>query len=67
MGVKCGKVIRPRQLSVMFGGAKIILWCSSKTCNAAVRGDMGVDTLQVHRDKAKLKLWYKLATMSEDR
>ena len=28
---------------------------------------MGLDTLQGHRDKAKLKLWYKLATMSGDR
>ena len=60
MGVKCGKVIRPRQLytleSVMLGGAKRILGCSSKTCNKAVRGDMGLDTLQGHRDKAKLKL-----------
>ena len=26
-----------------------------------------VDTLQGHRDKAKLKWWYKLATMPEDR
>ena len=27
--------------SVMFGGAKHILGCSSETCNEAVRGDMG--------------------------
>ena len=39
----------------------------SKTCNEAVRGDMGLDTLQSRRDRAKLKWWYKLATLPEDR
>ena len=28
---------------------------------------MGLDTLQSRRDRAKLKLWYKLATLPEDR
>ena len=28
---------------------------------------MGLDTLQSHRDRAKLKWWYKLATLPEDR
>ena len=36
--------------------------CSSKTCNEAVRGDMGLDTLHSRRDIAKWKWWYKLAT-----
>ena len=31
--------------SVMIGGAKRILGCSSRTCNEAVRGDMGLDSL----------------------
>ena len=53
--------------SVMLGGAKRILGCSSKTCNEAVRGDMSLETLQGRRDKSKLKVWYKLASMSEDR
>ena len=53
--------------SVMLGGAKRILGCFSKTCNEEVRGDMGLETLQGWRDKSKLKLWYKLASMSEDR
>ena len=48
-------------------GAKRILGCSSKTCNEAVRGDMGLETLKSHRDKAKLKWWYKLASMSARR
>ena len=32
----------------------------------AVRGDLGIDTLCGRRDKAMLKWWYKLVTMSED-
>ena len=32
--------------SVMIGGAKRILGCSSRTCNEAVRGDMGLDSLR---------------------
>ena len=53
--------------SIILGGAKRILGCSSKTCNEAVRGDMGIETLKSRRDRAKLKWWYKLATMPEDR
>ena len=49
------------------GGAKNILGCSSKTCNEAVRGDMGLETLKSRKDKAKLKWWYKLETMPQDR
>ena len=48
----------------MIGGAKRILGCSSSTCNEA---DMGLDSLQGCRDKAKLKWWYKVATMPEHR
>ena len=53
--------------SIILGGAKQILGCSSKTCNEAVRGDMGLETLKSRRDRAKLKWWYKLAAMPEDR
>ena len=52
---------------IILGGAKRILRCSSKTCNEAVRGDMGLEILKSRRDRAKLKWWYKLATMPEDR
>ena len=45
----------------------LILGCSSRMCNKAVRGDMGIDTLRSHRDKAELKWWYKLVSMPEDR
>ena len=53
--------------SIIMDGAKRILGCSSKTCNGAVRGDIGLDTLQSHRDRAKLKWWYKLATLPKVR
>ena len=53
--------------SIILDGAKRNLGCSSKTCNEAVRGDMGLDTLQSRRDRAKLKWWYKLATLYEYR
>ena len=53
--------------SIILDGAKRILGCSSKTCNEAVRGNMGLDTLQSRRDREKLKWWYKLATLPEDR
>ena len=48
----------------MIGGAKRTLGCSSRTCNEAVRGDMGLDSLQRRRAKAKLN---KVATMPEHR
>ena len=48
--MKCGRVISVRQLpyieSALLGGGKQILGCSSKTCNEAIRGDLGIDTLQ---------------------
>ena len=31
---------------IILDGVKRILGCSSKTCNEAVRGDMGLDTLR---------------------
>ena len=58
--MKCGRVSPAAALeSVLLGGGKRILGCSSKTCNEAVRGDLGIDTLQSRRDKAMLKWWYK--------
>ena len=42
--------------SVILGGTRwdVLLY---RTCNEAVRGDMGFVTLRSHRDKAKLKWW----------
>ena len=36
--------------SVVLGGAKRILGCSSRTCNEAVKGDRGLESLQGRRD-----------------
>ena len=44
----------------------IIHGCSSRTCNEAVRDDIGLDTLQGHRDRAKLKWWYKVVSIASD-
>ena len=35
--------------SVMIGGAKVILRYSLRTCNEAVRGDMGLDSLEIRQ------------------
>ena len=64
---KCNKSQASALQSILLGGAKKILGCSSKTCNEAVRGNMSLETLKSRRDKAKLKWWYKLASMSERR
>ena len=57
---KCNKSQASALESILLGGAG----CSSKTCSEAVRGYMGLETLKNRRDRAKLKWWYKLASMS---
>ena len=42
--------------SVVLGGAIHILGCSSRTCNEAVRGDMGLESLQGRKDKAQVEV-----------
>ena len=61
---KCNKTQARALESILLGRAKKILGCSSRTCNEAVRGDMGLQTLKSRKDKTKLKWWYKLASMS---
>ena len=41
-----------------------ILGCSSKTCNEA---DLGLETLKSRRDRAKLKWWYKVCRLPDNR
>ena len=53
--------------SIILGGAKKILGCSSKTCNEAVWGDMGLETFKSRRDRAKLKWWYKVCRLPDNR
>ena len=43
----------------LLGSAKKILGCSSKACNKAVSGDMGLESLKGRRDRCKLKKWLK--------
>ena len=49
--------------SIMLGGAKRVLGCSSKTSNEAIWGDMGLEVLQGRRDKRKLSWWYTIVSM----
>ena len=49
--------------SIMLGGAKRVLGCSSKTSNEAIWGDMGLEFLQGRHDKRKLSWWYKVVSM----
>ena len=49
---------QPKALdAVLFGVCKKILSCSSKTCNEAVWGDFGVESLALRRAKSKV-VWY---------
>ena len=57
---KCTKSQGSTLECILLGGAKKIFRCSSRTCNEAVRGNMGLETLKSCREKAKLKWWYKL-------
>ena len=49
--------------SIMLGGAKRVLGCSSKTSNEAIQGDMGLEFLQCRCDKRKLSWWYKVVNI----
>ena len=60
---KCNKGQASALESILLGGAKR-LGCSYKTCNEAVRGNMALEILRSHRDKAKFTWWYKLASTS---
>ena len=53
--------------SIQLGAAKKILGCSSRTCNEAVRGDMGLESLKGRRDRSKLKWWYKVNKLDNER
>ena len=53
----CNKSQAASLESLQLGAAKTILGCSSRTCNEAVRGDMGLESLKGRRDRRKLK-WY---------
>ena len=63
----CNKFQARALESIFLGGAKKILGCSSKTCNEAVWGDMGLRNFKSRRDRAKLKWWYKVCRLLDNR
>ena len=67
--VKCARHIRIRQqhLNQVCWAGKAYSLVLFEHFNEAIRGDMGLDTLQGCRDKAKLKLWHKLEVSFKDR
>ena len=67
--MKSGIAISSGQSIRLLGGAKKILGCSSKTCtcNEAVSGDMGLVTLKSRRDRTKLKWWYRVCRLPDNR
>ena len=60
----CNKFQARALESILLGGEKKILRCSSKTC---VWGDMGLETSKRRRDRAKLKWWYKVCRLPDNR
>ena len=49
--------------SIMLGGDKRVIGCSSKTSNEAIWRDMVLEFLQGRRDKRKLNWWFKVISM----
>ena len=59
--MRYGNVIRGRHKHWSLFDWGVPKTISSRTCNAAVRWDRGLDTLKSRRDKAKLKQGYKVS------
>ena len=64
--IDCNKS-RANALYTCTSGALYRKMFFARTCNEAVQGDMGLDTLKSRRDKAILKWWYGLVSMLEER
>ena len=56
----------PWNTAVPSDGIQFVRQSVTFLTNEAVRGDMGLELLSGRRDRAKLKWWYKLASMPED-
>ena len=63
----CNKSQAKALESILLGGAKKVLGCSSKMYNEAVCGDKGLETLKSRRDRAKLRWWYKVCRLRDNR
>jgi Reverse transcriptase (RNA-dependent DNA polymerase) len=53
--------------TVQLKAAKCIMQCAVSTPSVAVRGDLGLETLEERRELAKLKWWFKVIRMEENR
>ena len=62
----CNKFQARALESILLGGAKKILECSSKACNEAVWGDMGLEIIKSRRGRAKLKWRYKVCRLPDN-
>ncbi|CAB1115488.1 unnamed protein product [Ectocarpus sp. CCAP 1310/34] len=62
-GVRCVNELEAAQTKA----AKIILGCSKRTSNAAVRAELGIQSLRSGRDARKLTWQYRMCGMGEER
>ncbi|CAB1115344.1 ABC [Ectocarpus sp. CCAP 1310/34] len=60
------KVVKELEAAQM-KAAKIILGCSTRTSNAAVRAELGIQSLRSGRDARKLTWQYRMCGMGEER
>ena len=60
------KVVKELEAAQM-KAAKIILGCSKRTSNAAVRAELGIRSLRSGRDARKLTWQYRMGGMGEER
>ena len=51
--MRCGKAVSLE--SIILDGPKRMLGCSSKTCNEAVRGDMGLRRIHMNPDSIRIE------------
>ncbi|CAB1103975.1 unnamed protein product [Ectocarpus sp. CCAP 1310/34] len=61
------KVVAKDLEAAQMKAAKIILGCSKRTSNAAVRAEVGIQSLRSGRDARKLTWQYRMCTMGEER
>ncbi|CAB1098534.1 unnamed protein product [Ectocarpus sp. CCAP 1310/34] len=60
------KVVKELEAAQM-KAAKVILGCSKRTSNAAVRAELGIQSLRSGRDARKLTWQYRMCGMGEER
>ena len=53
-------------IAALLAACKKILCCSSKTCSEAVWGDLGIEPLDLRRNKRKVVLFSRLVRKGKD-